>query len=212
MTDSDGTFFDSNNEQDRDTAPTQVEDPDELNQRHRLKSINTRREEVLETLGKIGKLGLDNEEASRALHDDVTAFLTDIEWLIKRSNDTVYTTEPLGEIVVHPPDLGFMEHIQGGDWAVIGDEYPTPWSLQVHGIYSTQDTGTGYLSLQPYIRHEFSVPVQTRHEGQDTKSGIGRSVVPRQVSVNAYRLGTKFLEDVGLDARMGEIDVDPDPI
>lgn len=198
----------------------QIEDPDDYNQRQRLQSIGECHTQVLDIIKDLEnrKDQLGEAQTAKDLFSATEAFIIDIGDLVANHGGEKYYTKPLGKVVIHPPSSymtrdGSRTHSLSDDGLrVIGDNYPKPVEKPVNGLFSKKDSGRGFLEFEATVQHSWPVDARIRHRGKTELYGTASSVVPVQVSKAAFRLGKRFLNESGLDARIGETDHDPNPV
>lgn len=190
---------------------------------------------VLQTLREVNnaqyETGLGETGAASYLHSSVQAYLLFIEQAIRvqgsddTAGDNKYYSRPLGEIRIQPPDVYYIPELNkeielsSSEVSVIGgtENYPDPVSEVVYGLFSSKNTGIGYLDLSQSISEQFNIDVRLRHKGQKTAFATGTTHIPRHVSIEAFRLGNEFVTEEGLglveenapDAKFDYSDLNP---
>jgi hypothetical protein len=193
------------------------------------RSIHDLRMTVLQTLSEVNSAqyesGLGESGAASYLYNSVHAYLLFIEQAVRVQGGKKYLTRKLGNIQIQPPDvyhipdLNEQIKLSSDEAKVIGglDNYPDPVTEQVRGLFSSEGTGVGYLDLPQSISERFTVDVRLRHQGQKTAVATGTTHIPRNISIEAFRLGNEFVTEEGLglveenapDAKFDYSDLNP---
>lgn len=195
----------------------EIEDPGEFNQRTRLKNINDARQRVRQYWELVETDGQDTpEDADRVLYTVVNGFLSEIEWLMVNNDATNYLhEETIGEFQIGPPHQ--IETLVKDDTVrIIGTPNLDPVTIKIKGIHGPQDpaNGTvyGFMNAPTVFQRDYSVHADVRHEEADTYTQTAARVMPKHISIAAFRLGCRFLAEAGLDARIkDEIDAEANP-
>lgn len=190
-----------------------VEDPSGYNQRRRLESINNSRENVIKAYRDLPYEEIpgyeDNPEWGRMItfRRHVEAFLRDIQQLVRdRGGDSLYTT-PIGSITLEPPD----ELASEGDenpYPIVDGYEPKPVVWQIVGLYPHPDpdideelNGVPYVNAPEVFDYEWEVLYDDGDTGL-TEGAAVRQPIPWNISMNAYVMGTNFLNRHDFDARL----------
>lgn len=221
-----------NNTEDTADPITNADDLDDYLKR----AIHEHRQRVLERVS-----GVDDEQSTTSSLEDsagapliysrVNSYLLFIEQAVRvqggKGNPTEnkYFIRRLGDIRIQPPTRYYVPrldtHVTLDDKkiSIIGgsENYPDARTAPVHGLFGTENTGIGFLDLEKTISEQWQVPIQVRHNGQQTAYGTGSSHVPRRISIEAFRLGNEFVTEEGLglvdrsepDAKFEYTDLDP---
>lgn len=196
----------------------QVEDPGEYNQRQRLREIAQARRNARKSLADMYPEFSDADHRRFALKN-VQALAAELEWLVRENGAVEYFEQELGPITLHPPSPEeFQDEVNQSEFGgsvvdILGNEHLEEKTVSVQGLYSTPDTGMGFIDLSPYVTGDWSAKVDVRHKGPTDVSVSKMEYVPLEVSMAANRLCRKFINDAGLDARIEkERDDDPNPI
>lgn len=182
-----------------------VADPEEFNQTTRLRTLNKVREQVGETIeATMTQLRTDDsfavEDRQQILRAAVYRYLTEIEWLAQDAGaDDVLTGTEFGTVTVHPPER--LRRIARGDIGgyprVIGSPTLEPTHWTISGI-------VGYLTAPEVFSDTWSLTVEKRHTGPETISESAGTYMPAHVSVNAFRIANRFLNEHGIDIDLAE--------
>lgn len=203
----------SDNQDIVDESTAQIEDPDALNQRLRVQRINESRQTVIETYRELSYMA-DVSEAQKAkiLQSNVTAFLSDIVYLMLQHGGERYKNEKLGTVTLPPPD-NYLEILESNQQVLQAEsDAPEPREYTIRGIYGS-NSEMGYLDVPAEFSAEWTLLINKRHNSQPQPvSAEVTAVTPIELSMEAFKLGAEFLANHGLDARLGEQDVDPNPV
>ena len=178
---------------DRTVGTEEIADPNEYNQRRRLKSIQDARDRVISqrrnaldaySLGKISEFVLET-----ILREAVQDFLLEVEQLV--------------------------QHRDAAVWEPDADEENA--ELGVLRIPETREVRR-YTSLEQFIAEDNPITVDYRERkeappgfaappsGDEYEVKTARYQIPTDVSIAAYRRVTSFLHDIGLYARLAELE------
>lgn len=190
----------------------QIDDPGELNQRLRVQSINQARDLVVETYRELPyRQDLDDAERAHALRNAVTAFLSDIVFLVQQHGDDKFQTASLGEVAIRPPEQ-YAEALTRRDVYTSLSDTVEPEIRAITGIYG-DEPNPGYLEAPQEFRAEWALYVDEDHSSQPVKQTVTMSTpMPMEVSLEAFKLGCEFLANHGLDAKLGEKDRNLNPV
>lgn len=201
-----------------DPKDPQVEDPGEYNQRQRLREISQARRNARKALADTFPEFSEDEHRQFALKN-VQALAAELEWLVRDSGGDEYFEQQIGAVMLQEPGLGeFEEKVKemgygGGAKRILGADSLEPKQISVQGLYSSPDTGMGFIDLPAFVSAEWSTNVDIRHRGPEDVTVTQAKYVPLEVSMAANRLCRKFIHEAGLDARIEkERDDDPNPI
>lgn len=195
----------------------EVEDPSDYNQRKRLEAISHARTVVTETYRQAQANGKTGEKGARAVHAAVTAFIQEIEWLVGEHGDRTYYEAPVGEVVIEPPvdEKVWTNRHADSPISLTGDGMhkanvhagyePQPKKHAITGILTDEATGPGFLDFPVIVSASWDdVLASVRHKGDKVWQASASELIPMQVSMQAFRMGTRFLADFGLDARSSD--------
>lgn len=178
----------------------QVADPDEYNQTERLRSINQARKRVEETIqDSMIRLRTDQnfEEADRqqVLRAALYPYLTSVEWLMAESEDreTLHDAE-LGTVKIHPPS-SIREAVEQN--RVVGSPSIGPYEHTISGIQ-------GYITAPEVFQKSWTVTIKKRHSGPTEVTETKQSYMPVHISMNAFRMVNRYLNQAGVDVSLHE--------
>lgn len=182
----------------------QVSDPEEYNQQQRLRAINQARQRVENTIEQsmmhlvtADEFGVaDRQQVVRAA---LYSYLTNIEWLIVDAGEKELLQEqPLGEVQIDPPEeFVRWADSKGGYPKVIGSASLEPYTRPITGIQ-------GYLTAPEVFSHTWALNVQKRHEQPHSVERTKHTYMPVHISLNAFRLANRFLQQAGVDINLEE--------
>lgn len=189
----------------------QVEDPGEFNQRTRLREIAGARQLARQAL-RDPDPSMSHEEQQLLAFRSVKAFTAEIEWIVRNNGGDEFFTEELGPVTIDPPDES--EFRQRPDVErVWGTPTLEPKSFSIEGLYSSEETGLGFIDMPSQFTHTWTAHVDRRNRGPEHVEITRTRAMPRQVTMKANRLCRKFINDAGLDARIeDQVDEDPNPV
>lgn len=182
-----------------------VADPEEYNQTQRLRAINQARQRVEDTIEQsMVRLRTDTEfeepDRQQVVRASLYSYLTNIEWLMVAGGETKLLKEKeLGTVTINPPQA-FVEwgnNKQRDGPTVIG---PQSLGSYEHPIYGIQ----GYLTAPEVFEASWSLDVQKRHSSPQTVSRAKQTFMPVHISLNAFRLANRFLNESGIDIELKE--------
>lgn len=187
-----------------------VEDPGEFNQRLRLQEIGQARMTARKALSGEAQQAYGNQWEAVAFRE-VQNFAREIEWLVRNRSSKEYFTQPLGPVEIGPPTReDFPDNITTEK--IIGEE-PRSKQVPVTGLFTTEDTGRGFVDLPTTVSQSWTVSVGTRHSGPQQITVTLQRSMPISVTDQANSLCRKFINEVGLDARLeDQVDEDPNPV
>lgn len=191
--------------QDGDDPPEYaVADPEEFNQTQRLRTINEVRKQAGEAIqATMTQLRTEDDfdvtDRQQILRAAVYRYLTEIEWLAVKAEDTELLKDTeFGTVELVPQDLKNLLNGQAdGRVRVIGKPDLKPWTHPIKGIQ-------GYLTAPEVFEHTWTVQVDTRHGGPQPVPETRASYMPAHISLNAFRMANRFLSKNGIDVELSE--------
>lgn len=183
----------------------EVADPEEYNQTQRLRAINQARQRVEDTIEQsmVRQLTVpeftenDRQQVIRAA---MFSYLTNIEWLMVEAQDIDrLRKQHLGDVVLEVPDelQRVIDDSDRGYPRPIGSPTLEDYTQGIHGIQE-------YLTAPEVFENEWSISLEYRHEGPDTKRVTKETHMPVHISLNAFRVANSFLKDSGIDVKLHE--------
>lgn len=178
----------------------QVADPEEYNQTERLRAINQARQRVEETIqDSMIRLRTDQnfEEADRqqVLRAALYPYLTSVEWLMAESDGTEILSEAeLGTVTIQPP-ANLRKAVEQN--RVVGSPSIRPYEHTISGIQ-------GYITAPEVFEESWTVTVKKRHSGTIEMSETKQSHMPVHISMNAFRMVNRYLNQAGIDVSLHE--------
>lgn len=189
---------------DEGEAP-RVADPEEFNQTTRLRTLNEVRKqagEIIEaTMTRLRtEQGFGVDDRQQILRAAVYRYLTEIEWLAHDAEAVdLLQNDLLGKVSLEPPErLQQLVYSQRDGYPrVIGAPTLETVEQQIKGI-------NGYLTAPEVFEASWSVTVEKRHSGPQTITETRATYMPAHVSLNAFRMANRFLNQNGIDIELAD--------
>jgi hypothetical protein len=157
---------------------------------------------------------LTENQRRRFALKNVQALAAELEWLIRNNGSDDYFTQQLGTVTLSPPGADqFESKLNTSVKGVIDGSTLEEEEMPVYGLYTTQETGMGFIDLNPSVSWEWTARVDIRHQGPTSVTVGKEKYIPLEITSAANRLCRKFIHEAGLDARIQqEKDEDPNPV
>lgn len=177
----------------------EIDDPEELSQKKRVRDILNRRNEVLEARNR----ALDEELLGQTSHEEalghyqsriqslILDLYTKFKGLEDDAGEELLEREHIDTITVHPP-AEIMPDTQQ-DMAA-GVDPPEPKEVPIHGL-------EWFIENDPVVSAEFTV-YSWNPPGE--KTAIGQRMVPIKTLDKALLACMEFIDRVGIDANLNE--------
>lgn len=182
-----------------------VADPEEFNQTTRLRTLNETRKragEIIEaTMTRLRtEEGFGVDDRQQILRAAVFRYLMEIEWLAHSAEaEDLLQNDTFGNVKLDPPQR--LQQLARTDTEgyprLIGSPNLTPKQWTIKGI-------NGYLTAPEVFEASWSVTVEKRHGGPERITETQATYMPANVSLNAFRMANKFLNENGIDIELAE--------
>jgi hypothetical protein len=178
------------------SALDEIDDPNEYNQRRRIRAIHDARERVMQQRRRALDLRAHNQVSKRQYHDiireSVESFILEIEELLKRyRDDPALTLDDKGRSA-----SWYLERVSLGTMTLP----PGGREIEFQGLQSVLDAPNPIVC-------DWEEPADAPagfqgHPMAETETQRRKVQVPEDVLVNAVRTGMEFLSKIGLDLRV----------
>ena len=191
-----------------------IDDPGEYNQRQRLQEIAEARKNARQALAEPA-FDVDQSEYRIFVAKNVQALAAELEWLVRDNGDRErYFEEPLGPVTIQPPTREeFKDQLSKTVYNPVGDTRPEPKHFEIAGLYTSEETGLGFLDYPCRLSATWQMRFKTKGKKLVTSTIEKQVCLPESVSMSANRLCRQFIYEAGLDAQVEqETDSDPNPV